>query len=834
MDRFLRNFQLDRISFWLGFLGATLFWWLLGQLRPTLSGILEGMRARYKTARQGPSASTEIRYRNDTLRFAQSLHLAAPLFSLDEILIPPNLLAPPLAVLPGEPSPPEEITSLTLPYMPDWPEMATTYGAPTLTLAEALQGDANLVIIGHPGSGKTVALAHLASQIIRKETQDEDLTNLVPIFIHAANLLTPPDNPDSLLDTLIMTVAQNGSTQTQTRLSSFLQSVFETGKVLLLLDGLDELPSESIAAVVDYLYQLIRQFPKIRSVVTASPYFYNKLTSIGFVPMAMATWDNHQRTTFINQWSESWIQLLEDQSPEPRPVNPILINAWLLNKSSLSTPLELTLRVWGAYAGDLVGPNATDALEAYLRRMVVEIPKARSALETLALMITLSMRPVISQNGIEREVAEFDLRIPSSEVQISLEIGVINKVLPALIESGLLSARLDSRVSFTHPIIGGYLAGTAIAANGEVNDLFEQFAGNDQPYWVGKSIVLRYLGSQSDTTDLVNQYLDKSDDPLQQELFITASWLREAPNNAPWRVAVMRQLAKTLQNEIYPVGLRARAVAALATSGISGVDVLLRNLLSSNQPEQRRLAALGCGQLRDSKAIDDLSALLTDPAPNVRRAVCLALVAIGKRNALEAVADALIHGDEDLRRAAAEALANHPEEGHPILEEGSALDDLLVRRAIVFGLLRVRAPWSIKVLESMQIEDSEWIVKDAASHALEYLALPDPHIPRLLSPLTETPWLIALAGEQGIGLSSSTAALDLLLKALQEGTEEQRLAALDYLRQKGDKSTVSAIYEILYSSKGEIQEAALNTLWHMAAAGVPLPPPVQFGIEPLN
>lgn len=833
MGRFLRNFQLDRISFWLGFLTATLFWWLIGKLRPALSGFLEGTRARYKTTRRGLTASSEIRHRNDTLRYAQNLHLAAQLFSLDEILISPNLLAPPLQVLPGELSPPEEITNLTLPYMPDWPEMATTYGAPTLTLAEALKGDANLVIIGHTGSGKTVAFAHLTSQIIRKETQDNDLNSLVPILIHAANLQSPPSTPDLLLDTLTGAVAISGSTLTLKRLSAYLQSTFETGNVLLLIDGLDELPSESFEVVVDYLRQLMQLYPKIRSVVATSPYFFDGLTSLGFVPLAIATWDNHQRTTFFKQWGESWVRFVENQSPEPRLINPVLINTWLSNETLLSTPFELTLRAWSAYAGDLLGPNDSDAIEAYLRRMVVEIPEARPALEKLALKITLSMTPVISIKGIDREMAEFDLEISSSQDQVFPEIIAVTKALPALIESSLLCGRPDA-IRFNHPIISGYLAGTAISSYEQVNGLIDNSAWNNQQYWVGQTTALQYFGSQSETKDLVSQYLDRSDDPLQKELFFTAYWLHDAPNDAPWRVGVMRKLANMLQNDAYPMGLRARALAALAASGTSGVDALFRKLLSSGQPEQRQLAALGCGQLRDDNAIEDLMALLTDPIPNVRRAACLALVAIGKRNALDAIADALLQGDEDLRRAAAEALANHPEVGHPTLEEGSTIDDLMVRRAIVFGLLRVRAPWSIKILETMQIEDSQWVVKDAASHALEYIAQSNPHIPQPLPALSETPWLIAFAGEQGIGLSPGTSALDLLLLALEEGTEEQRLAALDFLRLKGDKSAVLALYTILYSSKGELQAAAFNTLWHLGAAGIPLPPPVQFGIEPNN
>jgi hypothetical protein len=220
--------------------------------------------------------------------------------------------------------------------------------------------------------------------------------------------------------------------------------------------------------------------------------------------------------------------------------------------------------------------------------------------------------------------------------------------------------------------------------------------------------------------------------------------------------------------------------------------------------------------------------LLSDLHPNVRRAACLALVAIGNQPALEAMADALLTGDEDLRRTAAEALANHPEEGHPTLREGMSIEDLLVRRAVIYGLQRVNQPWSIEALQKVQLEDEEWLVKNAATHALESLALPSPSLPRPLPPLTETPWLIEFAGEMGIGVVPGKPAMDLLLKALQDKKEERVLAALDYLRQYGDENAILPLYQLFYNSQGEIQEAACNTLWHLAASGVSLPPPEKF------
>jgi hypothetical protein len=224
--------------------------------------------------------------------------------------------------------------------------------------------------------------------------------------------------------------------------------------------------------------------------------------------------------------------------------------------------------------------------------------------------------------------------------------------------------------------------------------------------------------------------------------------------------------------------------------------------------------------------------LLSDISLDVRRTACLALVAIGNKPSLECVADALISGDDDLRRAAAEALANHPEEGYPTLKEGATLDDVLVRKAVVSGLQRVRQPWAIQIIEKIHLEDEQWVVKDAAAQALKELAQPNPFIPRQIPPVYNLPWLIAFAGERGIGVSPGKAAQDLLKLAFKEGKVEQRIAAMNYIAIFGDSSDVLPLYQVLYSEEqGELKEAAFNAIWHLAAAGVELPPPAQFGFE---
>jgi HEAT repeat protein len=272
-------------------------------------------------------------------------------------------------------------------------------------------------------------------------------------------------------------------------------------------------------------------------------------------------------------------------------------------------------------------------------------------------------------------------------------------------------------------------------------------------------------------------------------------------------------------------------MAAFVTSGDPGATTLFRQLLGSRSFELLPLAALGSGAMRDAKAVDMLEEIMQAPVGAVRRATCLALVAIGTEKALEAVARALLQGDEELRRAAAEALSNDPSEGHAMLKEGATLaDDIMVRRAVVHGLARIKQPWSIEVLQKMQVDDDQWAVRNLATQYLEQMTHVDPRVPHRLKTPSEAPWLIEFAGKQGMGVPRGGPATDVLLSAFKVGDTEQRLAALPYLKRVANDGIIGALYNGIYGEDPEVREASFYALEEIAANGTKIPHPNQFGL----
>ncbi len=490
MVSFLRNFQIHSPSFWFGFVAGILFWWIVYTLRHYLPRFIAFFRERMQAAREELSLGIENRLRNDMLQLAQRQHIAAPLFSLDEIAIQPRIIAPPPLVVPGAVPPTDDPVRLTIPYLPEWPELAAVYNTPSLTLVEALQGGANLILIGHPGSGKSFALAYLTSLLSRRDPQAGELVNHVPLLLHAANISEISEEKTSI-DLVIEALSGSVSTLTQQRLSEFLHAIFASRRVLILLDGLDELPSDDMKQAVNFLDMLLKEFPSIRVVVTSSVDTFAGLPSLDMHPVALAAWSQPEKVKFIDNWRQMWTRFAAVEIPTPtndeavsEPVNPLLIRNWLLTREEPLLPLEITLQVWAAYAGDMLGTDIPSAIEAHLRRMSSTIPDARPAMEQLAIQMVMSSSFSVTKKDAANWVAEFEQpdlingedvfveeEQPTTEVKQDQQKIKIERIIPDLTTNGLLISRHHNWIAFLHPVMTGYLAASALAKFGTTHSI---------------------------------------------------------------------------------------------------------------------------------------------------------------------------------------------------------------------------------------------------------------------------------------------------------------------------------------------------------------------------
>jgi HEAT repeat protein len=116
----------------------------------------------------------------------------------------------------------------------------------------------------------------------------------------------------------------------------------------------------------------------------------------------------------------------------------------------------------------------------------------------------------------------------------------------------------------------------------------------------------------------------------------------------------------------------------------------------------------------------------------------------------------------------------------------------------------------------MQLEDDEWLVRNAAAEALaethrwdDLTALPY----ELVLPQPESePWLIAWTAERGEGTGVGDAALATLIRALNEGDSPTREMALDTLRRLADPRSIDVLRRTLRDPDPIVRDTALIAL----------------------
>jgi len=828
-----QNLVFNQISFIIGFIAGVLGFWLVTKIRPAFPGFIHDIRTRSKSGGSRIISGNAQRLRQDMLRYAQGLHLASPLFSLDEIIVEPRILAPPLPAEPGQDKPSEDILTVILPYLPDWPELAARYSGKTFPLVTALSGGANLVLTGSPGSGKTTALAHLVCQLVRKEGPAGGLADFLPVYTHVADLFPERDFDQPIVESICEAVHPNTVSLPGSRLENLLKQSFQFGRILLLVDGLDEVDAEFHRGVTRFLSGLLKEYPETRLVVATTPENYSGLVELGLTPLAIAAWDEGQYLTFINKWSRSWYRhirpMMEDGTMQ---IDPRLLNAWQLAENPIISPIDATLKAWAVFAGDVIGPGHLDALESYVWRMTNHLKDSRPGLEDFALQIVASQEIALDLKNARGIETDLDFDTETEQEMKAAQKDIIQRgkrstrklpsVLPDLLDNGILVKHREDRLSFSHVLVTAYLASKALA-----DAQLSHFLSN-QPDWSGKTLTLLFLAASRESSPELNELLSENGDPLLRGPLSIGRWLHYAPQNTKWRTKVMRFLASELQHSNIPLGLRSRLLCALLLSGDPGVSVLLRQISHTSSEELRQLSALGMGYLLDHQSVTRLGELLSEPENKISQAACFALVKIGNQQAFELLGSALLHGSDDIRRAVAEALALDPLEGVEILKEAAQMDDLLVRRSAVYGLAQVNQAWADEILNTLALEDKEWVVRSAATQIVEQRDEPDIRIPTAPQNLHEIPWLAAFAGDRGIGIAPGQPAENLLLTALAEGSPEQQQAALECLQRHPNLDALPLLYENIEYGMGDIQEAAFKTLYSFAAQGLDISKPTVY------
>lgn len=207
---------------------------------------------------------------------------------------------------------------------------------------EFIEQNPRVVVLGGPGAGKTTFLKYLSlaysDEVIFSKTKLK--TSFLPVYIHLPSL------PSESID-FLHAISFNVQQRTDERAEYFYRRLLETGNIVVFLDSLDEVPSDSKKTTVNAISDFCKLYPRARVVITCRTADYHQVFE-GFAEIEVTRLSQVAVEKIVKGWFNK----------EPKKAEKLLatLQADAAISSLTETPLLLSL-LCIQYRNDLVLPN---------------------------------------------------------------------------------------------------------------------------------------------------------------------------------------------------------------------------------------------------------------------------------------------------------------------------------------------------------------------------------------------------------------------------------------------------------------------------------------------
>jgi hypothetical protein len=518
---------------------------------------------------------------------------------------------------------------------------------------EALRRYKRCIILGDPGMGKTTLMKYLTLH-----SAQGDLSELpdLPIYI-ALNSFITSGFKDLLGFAAHEWYERYDFPREQTL--SYIRESLANGKVLLLIDALDETLTGSQAeeryqAITREIDHLVGRYPKSPIVVTTRKASYYQRTKLhGFTELEILDFRMEDIKQFVKNWFEN--------SPDPMQKDADDLIMKLERNPRIqclaSNPLFLSLIVM-VYQAQLDLPDRRaelykqctdillmrwDASRDIRRRRELKPEYTKQLLQDIAWHFHQKGQVSFRKDDLVKVIARFLETVdisPKENEDILKEIAA---------NSGLLKAEATDRYTFSHLTLQEYFASRyAIEQRSEDQQILQDLFKHRRELW-WEEVILLYAGSGHDASPFLKMLLNDDDtgDIFYTNLILAGRCLATRPKlrehslredimtrlvniliTTPYTFSQKQisdtlaeiggrsisDLLKLLQRRNTDIRLRSYIIDALGKSGAQWVVPNLFSLL--HDPDQdtqiRRRSALAIGQLGDNSAVPALLKMLQD------------------------------------------------------------------------------------------------------------------------------------------------------------------------------------------------------------------------------
>ncbi|GAA4950902.1 NACHT domain-containing protein [Streptomonospora halophila] len=597
------------------------------------------------------------------------------------------------------------------------------------------------LVRGEAGSGKSTLLRWLAITAVRGGFTGElrEWNGFTPFLVklrsHAeGELPAPEDFPRAAAPPLAGQMPRG-----------WAHRALGSGRALVLVDGVDELPQRRREAVRAWLRELAVAFPEVRVVVTSRPAAAAErwLSAEGFTPVFLEALSPHQTAELVRHWHAS----MRDAPGRPCGVEELEGHAARLLGRLEAAPHLRHLASSPLLAAMLCALNLdrnrlphnrmdlyAETLDMLLERRDTQrgIPGHIEAgldrreklrvLQDLAFRLSSTGRAELPREAARSRIAQ---QLPSMP-QVTAEP---EQVLSALLErSGVLRAPAVDRVDFVHRTVQEYLTAKQVIHDDDVDYLVDQ-AHKDT--WRETVIMAAGHANSPQARALVRGLRERiaGGGPHSRRLKLLLAACLETLDEVP--PDIREAIDTCLDDLVPPRDFRsARSLAAIGEPALDRLPDSLENLTA----KQARAAARTAWLVNGPRALDVLARYAADPRQEVQRELCEAWSYFHPEEyARRVLADAPLepHGNLSIRNARLLPALRHVAHLRWLQCADADIPDL--------EFLRETAPLELLNLHSVQSGDLNPLRVHAETLTTIHL---DSAVPLdSLTPLTELPRL---------------------------------------------------------------------------------------------
>ncbi|MGC1247024.1 MAG: NACHT domain-containing NTPase [Spirulinaceae cyanobacterium] len=494
---------------------------------------------------------------------------------------------------------------------------------------EAVRKNPKLMVLGKPGAGKTTFLQYIAIQC----NQGQFLPKQVPVFIRLKNFAEDASDEDnfSFLDYLQVQFGVYDVTPEQ------VKNLLQEGKVLLLLDGLDEVPENASDEVIKQIRKFSERYYQNNLIITcriaAQEYRFQ-----GFTEVEIADFSPEQVEAFVQKWFVTVVRNSQDLGskkanafleelnlPGNRQIRELAVTPILLNLTCLvfQAKGELSSHRSDLYRQGLdlllVRWDETRGIKRDAVYRNLSLPDKLKLLSQLAAITFEQGDYFFEANKVQQLIADYLLTLPNAQtdpVALSFDSSAALKAIEA--QHGLLIERARHIYSFSHLTFQEYFTARKIANSTEEESLEELITHLNEKRW--REVFLLTTEMLPDASLLLKAMKQKADTNLAgeaawQEFF---QWLENkfSSVDTPYHPAAVRAFYLVLALPADHSFNRNQSLALALDSNIAGersgdlpLDLALANLCSV---VQSLTPALIYNRFSSLELALDLNQLLTD------------------------------------------------------------------------------------------------------------------------------------------------------------------------------------------------------------------------------